>query len=520
MYKKDFMKLQANKPHILDSESDPRILRDLAKMMESEIKRLNGVIQEIQAEKAKQAQAQINFSESLGVLRKKYFGRSIETDSKTRRRNRQNDDPELTLHSQNLLPPPDENSLRDLASEEVLHDIDPNELKEMSASLEIDKPAADQWEEVPGLFDKSTEITIIERIYKKLIHKRKKYRLKKEFAPPEKHVIIAAPSPVKLVPGATYSIDFAVSVLVDKYLNHLPLERQCRSMDSLGLTGMSTQVLYNVCRLAGEHLEIVAERIKMEVLSHPLIHSDETPWPINSNKDSDGYLWIISNNAGTYYRFEPTRSGKVIKETLKDFNGIVMSDAYAGYYQFRKQQKQKLVLCHAHARRKFWDIKETSPVSKEILDLWEELFKLEYTARNFNELREIRNEKSRKIIAQMKDWLWLKLPEARGESELKKAINYSLKHWVELTKFLDDPIIPLTNNEAERSIRQAVLGRKNFYGSRSIDGADLAAIIYTLIESCKKVELDPREYLLTTIKLAAAGLGTETPYEMAKRQRQ
>jgi transposase len=65
-----------------------------------------------------------------------------------------------------------------------------------------------------------------------------------------------------------------------------------------------------------------------------------------------------------------------------------------------------------------------------------------------------------------------------------------------------------------------VLGRKNFYGSRSIDGADLAAIIYTLIESCKKVELDPREYLLTTIKLAAAGLGTETPYEMAKRQRQ
>lgn len=197
-----------------------------------------------------------------------------------------------------------------------------------------------------------------------------------------------------------------------------------------------------------------------------------------------------------------------------------MSDAYSGYYQFKKTQKQSLALCHAHARRKFWDIKDTSPVAQEILDLWEKLFKLEYLAKDFDELRKIRDEQSRKIIDEINAWLWAQLKEARGESELKKAINYSLNHWKELTKFLDDPIIPLTNNEAERSIRQAVLGRKNFYGSRSIDGADLAAIMYTLIESCKKVEIDPRDYFLITLNLAAAGLPTETPFEMAKRQRQ
>ncbi len=120
----------------------------------------------------------------------------------------------------------------------------------------------------------------------------------------------------------------------------------------------------------------------------------------------------------------------------------------------------------------------------------------------------------------MKTWLWDQLRDAREGSPLRNAIQYCINHWAELTKFLDDPIIPLTNNEAERTIRQAVMGRKNFYGSRSIDGADVAAIIYTVIESCKKVELDPRNYLLTSIKKLAQGVDAETPFEMAQRLRQ
>jgi transposase len=80
----------------------------------------------------------------------------------------------------------------------------------------------------------------------------------------------------------------------------------------------------------------------------------------------------------------------------------------------------------------------------------------------------------------MQKWLMEKYPEARSESKLKKAIEYTMKNWKELTLFLQIPEIPLTNNEAERTIRQAVMGRKNFYGSRSIDGADAAATIYSV----------------------------------------
>ncbi len=101
----------------------------------------------------------------------------------------------------------------------------------------------------------------------------------------------------------------------------------------------------------------------------------------------------------------------------------------------------------------------------------------------------------------------------------RKAIEYSLNQWPQLIKFLDDPVIPLTNNEAKRSIRQVVMGRKNFYGSRSVDGADLAAMMYTIIESCKKFEIDPRNYILETLKASAAKQKTLTPYKFALKMR-
>lgn len=287
---------EPRKPDILDTESDPRILRDLLRMMVNENDRLHGVIAQIEAEKAKTNQAKISFEESLSVLRKKYFGKSSEKSPKDRPRDRNSDEPELTVHSQNLLPPPSKKKTRDLPVEELLHKASADDLALMSASLGLKDPSAEQWEEIAGLFEVSSEIEITERSFKTVLHKRKKYRLKSQFALPEKEMIISAPGPVKLVPGSSYSIDFAVATVTDKYLNHLPLERQCRMMASQGLHGMQTQVLYNLARLASMHLEPVVERIRSEILSKALVHSDETTWPINNKKD--GYSdFVVESRA-------------------------------------------------------------------------------------------------------------------------------------------------------------------------------------------------------------------------------
>ena len=368
----------------LEEENDPRILKELIKLIVADNEKKQKFIDQILEQKQISDQKSFSMEESLAVLRKKFFGKSSE-QSPDRNRSRKPDD-EVLLHSQNIIPPVKEKSVKKLPEEVVIHEASSDELVQASKDFGINNPNQSQWIKVDGLFDQSTEIEIIERSFKKVIHKKQKYKLKSEFNNTDKdHVFISAEGPVKLIPGSSYSIDFAVSTVVDKYLNHLPLERQCRMMDSLGLKNMKPQVLYNLAKVVSIHLEPIVEKIKNEILNNLLIHSDETPWPISNSKDSDGYMWIIANNLGSYYRFEPTRSGKVVKETLAHFSGVVMTDGYSGYYQFRDDHKKnlnqnKLAMCHAHARRYFFEIKENYPVIEEYLILYKELL------RNFGKL--------------------------------------------------------------------------------------------------------------------------------------
>lgn len=129
--------------------------------------------------------------------------------------------------------------------------------------LNLENASSDQWEKLDGLVDESVMVTVIERKYLRKLIRRQKYKLKKEFNTTEKEsVIITAENPeLRLLSGCGYSVEFATSVIADKYLYHLPLERQCREMKSLNLLNMSTQVLYNVSRMAGLHFESIAEEI-------------------------------------------------------------------------------------------------------------------------------------------------------------------------------------------------------------------------------------------------------------------
>jgi transposase len=366
-------------------------------------------------------------------------------------------------------------------------------------------------------------VTVIERKYVKLLHRRQKYKLKSEYClGDEKQVIVTADGADKLLPGSMYSIDFASSVVSDKYVSHIPLERQTRQMESLGLGKLSTKVLYNLCETSSVHLEEVALRIRDEILTCGLcVHSDETPWPIQVKTQDNGYMWIISNSAGSYYRFEPTRSGEVIGETLKSYTGPVLTDGFVGYNRLGKINGIILANCWAHVRRKFFDAQENYPEqATEILDLIDTLFAIERRAKSFEELKTLRIEESAILIDKILTWLTDNKNKCRPDDGLHKAIAYNLKYWSGLIKFLKDVKIPLSNNEAERTIRHAVMGRKNFYGSRTHNGADVAAVLYTVIESCKKVELDPRMFLNMALKIASRGDPVPTPLEYARQIRQ
>jgi transposase len=376
----------------------------------------------------------------------------------------------------------------------------------------------ENWDKMKNFFQDTVEITITERIYTKVVHRQAKYRLKDEVNTTGKEVIITAPGPVKIKPGCTYSVDFALAVVSDKYEFHMPLERQRRKMESAGLE-IDVKTLYSLCKNVAEHCETILPQIQKDLFNDfCALHLDESPWPIIGG-DRTSYMWAVSNRLGSYYRFEPTRSGKVALEILEGYKGAVLTDGFAGYNRIKGHSDYRVGHCWAHARREFYDRWDDYPKETEqIIRLIDQLFSIETKAKTFEELRTLRKVESQKVADEIYSLLLNTKARFLPSEGITSAINYCLKFWKELTLFLKDLSLDLSNNDAERALRHIVMGRKNFGGSKTIDGADVAATLYTVIETAKKVGLQPKHYLkyLITerwhrrVPLSPLGLSHET----------
>jgi|LakMenEpi03Aug12_release.lakeMendotaPanAssembly.Ray.scaffolds.fasta_scaffold169062_1 transposase len=491
----------------------------ITRQLEEQNARLRTLIEEKEAAKLVLL---AGFTEDLTSLRKLIFGRKSEKRAKEDSADRDQEEERLLLHSETILPPPKESQVKPLPTEEVVHEIPPADLKVESELRGLANASESQWEKIEGLYEKSTEVTVIERSYKVITNKRAKYRLKPEANDSGKEVIITAPYTTdRLLPGCEYSVSFAVSVVADKFVSHMPYERQTKEMQSLGLRNMKTKTLCNFAAVVAAYLEPVVEMIKKDLLaSKRCLHLDETTWPIQIKEQDDGYMWAASNADAVYFCFEPTRSGSIIKDFLgTDYEGIVMADGYKGYNFLNSREKVKLARCWVHARRNFFKIKDTNPQCNEVLDLIDRLFALEHRAKDWDELRRLRNEESRILMELIQQWLEEKSKEAIPETKFYQAIKYCHDYWNGLTLFLTDVRVPLSNNDVERSIRHAVMGRKNAYGSRNHNGADVAGIMYTIIGSCKKIGLDARTYIDWALRQAIRSENLMTPFEYAKRER-
>ncbi|MGH7372525.1 MAG: IS66 family transposase, partial [Candidatus Methylomirabilales bacterium] len=171
--------------------------------------------------------------------------------------------------------------------------------------------------------------------------------------------------------------------------------------------------------------------------------------------------------------------------------------------------------CWAHVTRKFREAEREAPGTTKLLrDLIGKLYEVERlvpSGESEEVLRlraQLRSERSRPIVRDIQAWALAQ--RVLPESGLAKAINYMLGMWKGLTLFLEDPRIPLDNNQTERGLRGLVLGRKNHYGSRSRRGTQVAALFYSLLESAKLCGVEPKAYLLTATLAALATPGTVT----------
>lgn len=364
------------------------------------------------------------------------------------------------------------------------------------------------WE---GQCEESEEITVVERSFRLLLHRRQKYRCRCNGS------VLTAPGPDKLIPGGRYSVDFAVSSVISKFCDHNPLERQTRQMERQGLV-VSSQALWDQHDALASHLEATWRKLCESVLEQPVLNVDETGWRMmEADAESKWSLFGLTSPKLAAYHLVGSKSAATARRILTGFRGKLVVDGFAIYPIVAELEKSiEIAHCWAHVDRKFKDAKDPPDRIAEIRTLIHQLYELEReVAGPFPgpphaqaERQRIRQEKSQPILKAIQQWCY-----AQGglrRSAFGKAVRYLLKHWKGLEVFLTDPRVPLDNNAAERALRGPVVGRKNFYGNRSKRGAKVAAIFYSVIETAKLNGIDPAAYLKRAAVAAIRSPGTAT----------
>jgi hypothetical protein len=251
-------------------------------------------------------------------------------------------------------------------------------------------------------------------------------------------------------------------------------------------------------------LEPLVEEMKAEILASRKIHTDDTTVPVldkNHEATKTGRLWVyVGDPAHEHIVFDYTpdrgsRDGQ--RAFLNGYKGYLQADAYAGYDAIYVSQEVIEVACWAHARRKFFDAKADAVRSRIALGYIRELYEIEKRGRDLGEKerRDLRVAEAKPWLDTFKSWLDDEAKKIMPKSSIGGAISYALAQWGALIRYLDDGLLEIDNNRAERALRRVAIGRKNWMFAGSDEGGRRAAIVYSLIASCAALKIDPYAYL-------------------------
>ncbi len=310
-------------------------------------------------------------------------------------------------------------------------------------------------EEMMGQFEESEMVDVIRLQYVMTQVRRKKYRCRCNGC------VKTAPGPQRAIPGGRYSLDFALHVAEDKYLDHLPLERQVRRMARTDLE-VTSQTLFDQIEAMIPTLRPTYDALERLLLDEPVMHADETRWPRLDGKGlSNWTVWGRCAPRVAHYAILGSRSEKAARKLFRNYQGVVVADGYAVYEALvRGSPGMQLANCWAHVLRKFTDIEENFPrecraIIKKIRALYAIEAKVPGIFPGDAETQRVRlrlrETESRPLLAELRNWAMTTI--GLPQSALGKAVRYMLNRWDALTLFLENPLVPLDNNAAERALR-------------------------------------------------------------------
>ena len=334
---------------------------------------------------------------------------------------------------------------------------------------------------------------------------RRKYvhRTDRDLAP------VIAPLPASLQERCLAAPGLLAHILVSKYCDHLPLYRQELIFAQRHDVQLPRQTLARWVELCADWLKPIYQTIRTGVMAGGYVQIDETPIRYlapGNGQTKQGYLWTAHRPRGdVLYRWETSRAAACLENLVPvDFTGTIQCDGYAGYRAFVDRREQEITLagCWAHVRRKFHDALEQSPrTAGWLMRQLQHLYRIEAELRDQragpNLRAAVRAHQSRPIVQRFQRALIRLKTSGRHlpQSQLGQAIDYTLGQWPTLEIYLGDGRVEIDNNLVENAIRPTAIGKKNWLFIGDAGAGERSAIIYTVIESCRRRGIDPLGYL-------------------------
>jgi len=373
-----------------------------------------------------------------------------------------------------------------------------------------------------GMKEESEQLTVIPKKYEIVRQLRVKFRCVCQGS------LITAPVPPRIIEGSAYSDEMILDVALSKYCDLIPIERYAAMADRSGAIDLPRNSLIATTHKFADFVSGASEQVKAGILESNVLCADETPHRMLEGSDKKSwYLWGFSTENLCFLECHPTRSGDVASDILTQSKcEILMSDVYSGYGKAIREANRlrveaglpliRSVHCNAHARRYFFKTWKTHKEAEFYLDHYHEIYQLNSEAKGKPppEVLKLRAQMKPRFEA-MKKRALEELP-CYPKGKYKTALKYFLKSYDEFVLFLTDADIPIDNNGQERSLRSYVVGRKTWYGTHSERGARTAAILFTLVETCKLNHVNPREYLKHLVEDLLAGAKPYTPVDFKK----
>lgn len=372
-------------------------------------------------------------------------------------------------------------------------------------NLPVHEVVIEPEQDVTGLVKIGEEITeTLEYTPASLVKKR---TIRPKYAKADQDGIIIGNLPSRPIDKCIAEASLLAFIIVSKYVDHLPLYRQIQMFKrDFGWQASQSTVgdWVNTCAVL---LEPLYNTLKQKILSSNYIQADETPLKV-LDKDKmrsthQGYQWVYHSpeHQLVLFNYRKGRGQEGPKEVLENYQGYLQCDGYKVYDKFGLQEGITLVGCLVHARRKFFDAQDNDPErAKHALTIFAKIYATEKRIKeqagsNLELKQEWRLKEIAPLIQEIKSWITEESLKVLPKSAIGKAMTYYLNQYPKLEAVTLDPKLELDNNLIENAIRPLALGRKNYLFAGSHKAAQNAAILYSLLGSCKINNVNPREWL-------------------------